>query len=336
MDTNIFQRINKKVQTLILPSIPNKLQRRFIDGINMFSLNRLDSLNANGRKLNKSRTAGEMTAYRVSREERFLDLIPAIIGKLIKSSSIKLCLDFSTFNNVQIACIALQTGKGRAIPVWLKTFNLKPGGLIKNLIKTIEIFLTYLDPQTQITITMDRWFAIEESLKYPDGKGIKFICRLRSNIPVKTSWEDKIKVLEISDPDIKCVYKEMKLRLVQSRWSENMKQKEPWFLLTNDFDRTRQQIVNCYKKRFEIEEFFKDVKWIQDYEWHQIKTPLVLDIVLLFVFLGWWLLLECGKEIIRVSRSRKINKKKVISLFRALFEELEKSKTEYITLLNNF
>jgi hypothetical protein len=44
-----------------------------------------------------------------------------------------------------------------------------------------------------------------------------------------------------------------------------MKQKEPWFLLTNITEEklSRRQVINHYAKRFEIEELFKDIKWTQ-------------------------------------------------------------------------
>lgn len=327
---NIFYEIKNKVETQILPFVPNKLRGRFLDGINMFGIKEFNSINSNGRVLRENRDAGEMAAYRCTRDSRFKGLILHIIPKFIKSDSITLCLDFSTFNKINVACLALQTGKGRAIPLWLKAYVKKPGKIKASLIEALDEFTKYLDPNIRVTLTMDRWFAIEDLFKFLDNKGIKFICRVKSSLPVTTAWEKGMKVLEISDPDTSCFYKDHKLRLIQSKWDSYMKEDEPWFLLTNDFDRTRQQILNKYKKRFEIEECFKDLKWIQRYEWQRIRIPLVLENILLFAFLGWWLLFDCGNYIVIKNRSKKINKHKKISIFRALLEAVRRDCFIYI------
>src|SRR5690606_12084083 len=80
-------------------------------------------------------------------------------------------------------------------------------------------------------------------------------------------------------------------------YSNAMKQDEPWLLLTNipPSKRTRQQILHTYAKRFEIEEHFKDIKWIERYEWHHIRKLTVARTVFMFAFLGWWLLLKARK-----------------------------------------
>lgn len=70
-----------------------------------------------------------------------------------------------------------------------------------------------------------------------------------------------------------------------------MKDPEPWSLLTNlPEDITRRMVLHRYAEQFEIEEAFKDVKWLQRLEWQPIRKPEVIRNLLLFVFLGWWLL----------------------------------------------
>ncbi len=46
----------------------------------------------------------------------------------------------------------------------------------------------------------------------------------------------------------------------------------------------------CSLERFEIEESFKDLKWLNRLEWQRVRKPEVIRSLLLFVFLGWWLL----------------------------------------------
>ena len=132
-------------------------------------------------------------------------------------------------------------------------------------------------------------------------------------------------------------YADMELRLVRSNYHESMKQEEPWFLLTNiPKDKlSRQQVLHYYAKRFEIEEFFKDIKWIQRYEWHQIKKAGVLQVVLGFAFLGWWLLFDCLAAVVKASRSRTLKRERDrLSWFRSYWEAVQRELRQ--PLLNSF
>lgn len=103
-----------------------------------------------------------------------------------------------------------------------------------------------------------------------------------------------------------------------------MKQDESWFLLTNisDQDMTRRQILNRYATRFEIEEFFKDFKWIQRYEWQQLETREAFAVLLGFAFLGWWIMAKALSGVVRRARSQAMNDHHRLSWFRACYEEL--------------
>ena len=119
----------------------------------------------------------------------------------------------------------------------------------------------------------------------------------------------------------------MDLRFVRSDYHEGMKQKEPWFLLTNitEEELSRRQVVNYYAKRFEIEEFFKDIKWIQRYEWHQIRKKAVMQVILSFAFLGWWLLYDCLAKVVRASRTRNLKRTRDrLSWFRSCWEAVQR------------
>ncbi len=100
-----------------------------------------------------------------------------------------------------------------------------------------------------------------------------------------------------------------------------MKDPEPWFLLTNlPEEITRRMVLNRYAERFEIEEAFKDVKWLQRLEWQRVKKPAVIRSLLMFVFLGWWLLWKLdGKP----KQQTKIHPKKRLSWFRLAWEQLQ-------------
>lgn len=102
-----------------------------------------------------------------------------------------------------------------------------------------------------------------------------------------------------------------------------MKDPEPWFLLTNlPEEVTRRQILNRYSERFEIEEAFKDTKWLQRLEWQQVRKPEVMQNLLLFAFLGWLLLWKYKDRSVQKFNSR-IHPKKRLSWFRAAWKHLQ-------------
>ena len=74
------------------------------------------------------------------------------------------------------------------------------------------------------------------------------------------------------------------------------------------------------QKRFEIEEQFKDVKWIEEYEWHWIQQQKTARTIFAFVFFGWWLLLKAYGTTTEHARERQTNPKKRLSWFRAIWE----------------
>ena len=178
-----------------------------------------------------------------------------------------------------------------------------------------------------VTITMDRWFGIPDLLTWLDDEHISFIVRMKAGIQVGVPWTapgETVPLDEISEEDVAVDYAGRTWRLVRSDWKEEMKEDEPWFLLTNiPKDRqggSRRHTLNLYAERFEIEEFFKDIKWVQAYKWQRLKKKETMTNVLLFAFLGWWILRTTAKAIIRKNRKRTIHPKKRLSWFREVWE----------------
>ena len=75
-------------------------------------------------------------------------------------------------------------------------------------------------------------------------------------------WENGvIPVGEVSREDTRVTYQGLPMRLIRSTLRPDMKEPEPWFLLTNlPEEVTYRQVLNSYAERFEIEECFKDMK----------------------------------------------------------------------------
>ncbi len=129
-------------------------------------------------------------------------------------------------------------------------------------------------------------------------------------------------------------YRAHQAKLVRSELRPGMKDPEPWFLLTNlpdtqhkgDTDgATRRQLLNRYAERFEIEEAFKDLKWLQRLEWQRVRKPEVIRTLLLFTFLGWWLLWRYAlPAATKENPQKKLHPKKRLSWFRLAWEYLQR------------
>jgi len=176
---------------------------------------------------------------------------------------------------------------------------------------------------------MDRWFASDKLFTLCEKDGIFFIARTKSDkkivLPWDPSWQ-RTPIQEISLLETKVTYRTHQLRLVRSQLRSNMKDPEPWFLLTNLPDTiTRTMILHRYAERFEIEEAFKDIKWLQRLEWQRVRKPEVIRSLLLFTLLGWWLLWRyVYPAVTRQASQKKLLPKKRLSWFRLAWEELQR------------
>jgi Transposase DDE domain len=173
---------------------------------------------------------------------------------------------------------------------------------------------------------MDRWFASDKLFKLFEQYGIYFIARTKSDKKIVLPWDPswwKIPIQEVSHLELFVTYRTRQLRLIRSELRPGMKDPEPWFLLTNlPEEITRRQILNRYKERFEIEEAFKDVKWLERLEWQQVRKEEVIRSLLLFTFLGWWLLWWHRDTGVLLANA-KVHPKKQLSWFRCMWEQLQ-------------
>lgn len=336
---NTIQKVSKHVQVLAGTYVPKQLQPRFFTGVEALSTKGLASLNANGRSVSTNRWTGETRIRRTVTESRFPDLLLKVILKefLPRKGILRLSLDHSTFGNFTLAVFAISAGKGRALPIWcVVTRSGKGHRLLKPLLRGFKLLLEQLsyDQRRRMVVVMNRWFDIPDLLIWLDDNHLKFVVRLKADTPVGVPWVESYKTIpagEVSLPDTPVTYHGRNWRLVRSDLKPGMKETEPWFLLSNipvsKF--SRQQILRTYAKRFEIEEYFKDVKWIEGYEWHQIKKLSVARTVFSFVFLGWWLLLRAYHAI---PERQKANPKKQLSWFRTIWEYWQRIRTQPLSL----
>jgi hypothetical protein len=332
---NTIQNVGQRVQALAAGYIPKKLHPRFFTGVEALSTKGLASLNANGRSLTVKRSTGENRIRRLVTETRFPLLLLKLIAKefLPVHGTIRVSLDHSTFGDFTLAVFAMSTGRGRALPIWCGVTKTGKGhALLKPLLREFQTLVDQLSYQERkrVIFVMDRWFAIPKLLTWIDDHDLKFVVRLKASCPLGVPWESPgttIPTGEISQADVPVTYAGRDWRFVRSDYRPGMRGEEPWMLLTNlsSHKFSRQQVIRTYAKRFEIEEFFKDIKWIERYEWHQIRTARVVRTVFMFTFLGWWLLYRACQAIVEKARAEgTAHPKKKLSWFRSVWEYWER------------
>lgn len=324
-----LQKIHRTVQSLCDTYVSKAKSRRFLSGVQTLSLQEFTSLNRAGRQLSPNRLTGETRIRRVVNDHELSSRIRSlIIHEVFQGyTGYTYCsLDHSQFGPFCIAVLAVSRRKGRAIPIWCQV-NVSVAGLIAPLVTALEDLFEIVHsiaPNLKLVLVMDRWFASERLMTLILDHNYFFIVRSKSDkliqMPYDPSWWRE-PLGDISQEELPIKYRGIDLRFVRSEWHEGMKGDEPWFLLTNlPKEITRRQILNRYTERFEIEEAFKDIKWLQRLEWQQIKKPNVIESLLHFVFLGWWLLWKLeGKDLPKREKYSKHH----MSWFRKSWERLQ-------------
>lgn len=337
-----LQKIQLAVQHVCKTYIPKAKSKRFMLGVEQFALQEFNSLNAAGRRLGLNRFTGENRIRRLVTDQLLADkLQDLLLTEALASLKGKwyFSLDHSQFGPFCIAVLAISHRKGRAIPIWCQ-INISEAALITPLLVALEELFQFLQdhaPDLTPVLVMDRWFASDKLFQLFERYKTYFIARTKGDKRIQLPWDPswcRIPIKEISQLEINITYRSHWLRLIRSEIRPGMKNTEPWFLLTNlpeantksGYDGvSRRQILNRYAERFEIEEVFKDLKWLQRLEWQRIKKPEVIRTLLLFVFLGWWLtwrfILKTAQVI---APQQHLHPKKRLSWFRLSWEYLQR------------
>lgn len=328
-----LQKLAAAVKQLQQKHIPKAKARRFFLGVEQFSLQEFSSLNAAGRQLGMNRFTGENRIRRLVTDERLTNQLQRLLvseALAVRSGQWYCSLDHSQFGPFCIAILAVSHRKGRAIPIWCQV-NRSEAGLITPLLVALEELFQFLEAHalsSQLVLVMDRWFASDKLFQLFTQYGVCFIARTKSDKRVQLPWDPswwRIPIQEISLLETNVTYRSHKLRLIRSELKPDMKDPEPWFLLTNlPANISRRQVLNRYAERFEIEEAFKDIKWLQRLEWQRVRKPEVIRLLLLFVFLGWWLTWRYIVPAANDPTQTKLHPKKRLSWFRQAWEYLQR------------
>ena len=195
--------------------------------------------------------------------------IQEIIKQYVKrsnSNKIVIIFDHTTVDDrFLILQFSLKVGK-RTIPLWYKIFNYKEEGnkrfehVKQGISELNEIFMSY---NYEVLLLADRGFKSIDLFKYIDEIGWKYCIRCTNDMIIKIEDNKKVRYLKDINPiknrvkkfnDILLSQKEYKCNLAVCRAIDS---DDTWYLATNMDSKTA---VTEYKKRFDIEEMFRDLK----------------------------------------------------------------------------
>jgi hypothetical protein len=115
-------------------------------------------------------------------------------------------------------------------------------------------------------LVFDRGFGNESLVAHLQAEGTTFYIRLKAGRFVELDGE-RVEVKRLSGADEAIRLYGLTLRVIRSPRSRRAP--EPWYILTNDMQSSRDKIVRIYYHRFEIEETFKDTKHL--FELHRLS-----------------------------------------------------------------
>lgn len=325
---SILKQSYEFLQTEILPIVSLKHQKQFRFGFSALTLTPFVSLNSNARTTVKNRNTAESKIKRLVGNIHMLSYFPKFVKnlKIIKAHD-RINVDFSTFCGFQVLTFAKQTSLGRAIPVYISAITYpinNPGSQTQFIITEVKQFAKRSG--IPIHFVFDRGFELPYLASSLVENHIHFTIRMKKDKHVIYMGKDiPLRNLPWFANDTRVTIYEDKisntLRIVRSEKKQGME--EPWYLLTNDTQSTREKVIADYYFRFEIEETFKDLKHILKLKkFYTIKKKQTFLILLWFYALNIWMSFLVPVAIENITRRIMTNVNKKLSIPKLFFESL--------------
>ena len=290
---NIVQETVAIIQNKFCPFVSSKHIHQFRFGVQAFTLSSFESLNSNARLVVENTNTAHSKMHRLTSNVGIISSFQRIIPQLqlVTKESIVI-IDFSDFCGFQTLTFALQTREGRAIPVYFDcitypiTEATSQNIFIQECVKELGIILGFYP-----RFVLDRGFAIPSLIEFFVVNQILFYVRAKKGKGVAVidanGQEHLLPASQVKDYDKTIKAYDYQLRLIRSEKSKD--KEEPWYIITNDSDSRRKDIIAIYYYRFEIEEAFKDLKHLFDLNTLRIKQKETFTILLWFFVLGFWI-----------------------------------------------
>ena len=240
-------------QSVVLSKISQELKYYYSIGTEESKIKRLQRFLSN-KAINPEKLY-EFFAYKLLQKYKF------------KSKLIYIIFDHTTIDDrFVILQFSLKVGK-RAIPLWFKLFRYKEDGN-KDFVHVKE-GLTFLHKiltqyKFDVTILADRGFKSVDLFKFIDETlNWKYCIRCTKDLGISIDGKSKIKKLDDIIPAKRSTKYFYNVKLTTQEYVCNMAvckaqdAEDVWFIANNIYE---PYAIREYKKRFDIEEMFKDFK----------------------------------------------------------------------------
>jgi hypothetical protein len=308
----------------LIPEVPKKIRTLFTFGFDTLVGTVVVSGRANARLTPLNWYTAKSKMCRLLRNVRVTSTFPKFMVSLsLVTESDAVSIDFSDFKQgKQVLMFARQTGNGRSIPLYFEILKYPIEKDSQNLfvIQAIERFVQHLGCRP--TLVFDRGFACPSIIAHLAKKKHIFIIRIKKRKHVTCVKSGVIRAAEdIHRNNLSVVAYTYELRLVRS--NKPINGTDPWYLITNNETSTRDEIIQTYYQRFEIEEFFRDAKHILGLEHVHFKTVQSLTVALWFAMLTVWLFERIAQTLTEVQRHERDLWH--VSDFRYVYEKLRQA-----------
>lgn len=322
----ILQESYDFLQQKLLQHVSLRHHRLFTFGFEALTLRPFTSLNANARITIGNRKTAETKIYRLVHTEKLLSVFPKLVQHLSLVKPIDTVnVDFSTFCGFQVLTFGKQTSLGRALPVYLDSIEYpiaNEGSQTQFIMDTIQAFVKLLGFTPHLVF--DRGFESPFLVPFLIKEKIPFTMRFRKDKHV-LYCKKQIPLRNLPwfahDTSVE-VYEDISLRVVVSEKKEIVE--EPWYIVTSDRASSPDMVLARYYFRFEIEETFKDLKYIHTLKrFYRIKLIQTFQILLWFCLLSVWLafFLKTTKQYL-INRMYQMRRKK-LSVVRYFTESIQ-------------
>ena len=340
---DIVRGLRTRIQNQLLPSIPVRWRTQLSFGLQAYGLHAFQSAAGNARMAVANAHTAARKVERLFQNQALADSLGEVFDslKLVRPASY-VNVDHSDMNGLTALVGAVQTKIGRAIPCFVETTysdrlsarsDAPPRKKALRAARatarrhqsftghTIDALQNFHDrlgfwPK----LVFDRGFGNESIVTHLQAEGATFYIRVKSGKDVEFDGE-RVPIQQLTDKDAAIELYGLTLRVIRS--PKDGKNDEPWYILTNDFSRSRDKVVRIYYHRFEIEETFRDMKHIFELKRTRLNKPLSLKLILWFVSLGIALLYKVTRPARR--QTYQAHPKKQTSWLRQAYEQLHQA-----------
>ena len=341
--TDIVRDSRTLIQNKLIPSVPRKWQEQLRFGLQAYSFTTYQSATGNARRVIANPNTAARKSERLLANTNLANQLGTVFDqlKLVRPSSY-VNVDHSDMHGLTALVGAVQTRNGRAIPCMVETTyalhipahqDASPRWqrLRRDMVAarrqqsftghTIDALQTMADrlgfwPK----LVFDRGFGNESIVTHLAAEGATFYIRLKGGRYVGYDG-GKTEVKQLTSKDTSVSLYGLTLRVVRS--PKSRRAPEPWYILTNDQQSSRNKVIRIYYHRFEIEESFKDLKHIFEFRRVKLNKPDSLKVLLWLIFLGMALLYRITRP--TKGQVQQAHPKKRTSWLRQAYEELQRA-----------